>query len=304
MQSETPRRRSSRASCTARCYPSAAAKLRDRSHGRLRRPGIRPGAFPGATSADRRDRRCMRKTPTAGRCDIESTISGTARSELAIDMCAVLGLLRKAVSEQGEHYLFPPCESAGGTCFYAVNEGPPGIVGTVLSLAQVRPDRLEMVRERGVSELYREGRLLVPLTLGALVVLDAAQRSQDRGHRLGKVLELAWSAADHFLDMLPDAALGALDERTQSAQSPGRTRPHGVTQPRRPGRVTDQPDVRPASTPSGDRLRAGLRPQAHASLPATGAVRRVVLRALLIGAVESRYLRGSRPVARRVIRRL
>jgi len=168
---------------------------------------------------------CMSETSPANRCGIESTISGTARSEPTIGICGVLGLLQKAVSEHGEHYLFPPFESAAGTCFYDVNGRPAGIVGTVLLLAQVRPDRFEMIRECGVSELYREGRLPVPLTLGALAVLDAAQRSQDRGHRLGEVLEHACSAADRFLDMLPDAALGALDERTQSAQSPGRTRP-------------------------------------------------------------------------------
>ena len=166
----------------------------------------------------------MSETPPASRYGIESTISGTGRSEPTIDICRVLGLLQKAVSEHGEHYLFPAIESAGGTCLYAVNGSPPGIVGTVVSLARVRPERLE-IGECGVSELYRKGRLPVRLTPGALAVLDAAQRSQDRGHRLGEVLEHARSAADRFRDMLPDAALGALDERTQSAQSPGRTRP-------------------------------------------------------------------------------
>jgi hypothetical protein len=44
------------------------------------------------------------------------------------------------------------------------------------------------------------------LTLGAMAVFDAAERSQDRGCRLGDVLAHATAAAVKFLDLLPDSA--------------------------------------------------------------------------------------------------
>jgi hypothetical protein len=53
-----------------------------------------------------------------------------------------------------------------------------------------------------VRDLYRDGRLPIPITLGALIVFDAAQRSQERGRRWGDVLDDAIAAAARFLDLV------------------------------------------------------------------------------------------------------
>lgn len=58
------------------------------------------------------------------------------------------------------------------------------------------------MRDQPVRDLYRDGGLPIPITLGALIVLDAAQRSQDRGRRWGDVLDDAITAAAKFLDLV------------------------------------------------------------------------------------------------------
>jgi hypothetical protein len=75
-------------------------------------------------------------------------------------------------------------------------------------LAQVSDEGLQAFRGRGVRELYAQGRLPVRLTLGALAVFDAAQRTQDRGQPWGDALDHAARVALRFLDLLPDAAFG------------------------------------------------------------------------------------------------
>lgn len=57
------------------------------------------------------------------------------------------------------------------------------------------------MRDRPVWDLYRDGGLPIPITLGALIVFDAAERSQDRGRRWGDVLDDAITAAK-FLDLV------------------------------------------------------------------------------------------------------
>jgi hypothetical protein len=98
-----------------------------------------------------------------------------------IDIGDALGLLARAVSERGE-----------ARC----------IVGRALSLGNVSVEDLEAMRGRRLRDLYREGRLRAVLTLGALIVLDAAQQSQDRGRPRGDVLDDATAAAARFLDLV------------------------------------------------------------------------------------------------------
>jgi hypothetical protein len=42
----------------------------------------------------------------------------------------------------------------------------------------------------------------IPITLGTLIVLDAAQRNQDRGRHGDEVLDDAMAAAARFLDLV------------------------------------------------------------------------------------------------------
>jgi hypothetical protein len=90
----------------------------------------------------------------------------------------------------------------GGMTGYAHSGEPRGIVGHALSIANVGVADLESMRDQSLRQLYRDGRLPIPITLGALVVLDAAQRSQDRGHQPDEVLDDAASAAARFLDLV------------------------------------------------------------------------------------------------------
>jgi hypothetical protein len=123
-----------------------------------------------------------------------------------IDISRALDLLEMAAKERGEDFVFPPVPISDQTCLYATRDGPQCIVGHALSLADVGPGQLEPMRAHGIRELYRQGRLPVTLTLGALAVLDAAQHSQDRGYAWGDVLDYAADAAVRFLDLLPDVA--------------------------------------------------------------------------------------------------
>jgi hypothetical protein len=82
-------------------------------------------------------------------------------------------------------------------------------VGHVLARASVEVADLETMRDQRLRDLYRDGRLPVTLTLGALIVLDAAQQSEDRGRTWGTALDDATAAAARFLDLaavIPDVA--------------------------------------------------------------------------------------------------
>ena len=78
------------------------------------------------------------------------------------------------------------------------------LVGQVLADAGVRPRDIEALRGEGVRDLYRAGRLPISLTLGAVAVLDAAQRSEARGRPSPDVLADATATAVRVLDLMPD----------------------------------------------------------------------------------------------------
>jgi hypothetical protein len=127
-----------------------------------------------------------------------------------IDIGRALDLLAEAVAHRGEYFAFPPIWIRDHRCLYANRGGPCCLVGHALSLAGVGDDDLVTLGDRGVRELYAEGRLPVRLTLGALAVFDAAQRSQDRGYAWGDALDYASGVAVRLLDLLPDSAFSAV----------------------------------------------------------------------------------------------
>jgi hypothetical protein len=79
-------------------------------------------------------------------------------------------------------------------------------VDRALSLAGVSEDGLEIVGAGGLRELHARGALPVRLSLGAVVVLDAAYRTEQDSHTDDKVLDHAVSAANRFIDLIPDRA--------------------------------------------------------------------------------------------------
>ena len=129
-----------------------------------------------------------------------------------IDIGSALDLLEEAVEREGTDHVYRPIwvtEANYLTCVYADHGAPSCIVGHALTLAGVPVEDLEGMNDDSLRDLYRAGRLPVPLTLGALAVLHEAQESQDRGYSWGEVLRRARRVANRYLDLLPDAAFGA-----------------------------------------------------------------------------------------------
>lgn len=127
------------------------------------------------------------------------------RGGQVIDVGTALDLLARVVDDRGEDFTFAPVadprhEHRGHV--YAVDGRPQCIVGHALARASVDVAQLEQMRDEHLPDLYREGRLPVTLSLGALIALDAAQRSQDRGRAWGAALDDATSAAARYFDLV------------------------------------------------------------------------------------------------------
>ncbi|MDT4936738.1 MAG: hypothetical protein QOG80_409 [Pseudonocardiales bacterium] len=120
-----------------------------------------------------------------------------------IDIGTALDLLAAAVADRGGSFVYPPVPDPDRTCLFRMNDGPGCLVAHALSMAGVDVDELAPLRHDSIRELYRQDRLPVRLTLGALVVLAAAERSEDHGCTWGAALGRATDAAARFVDLLP-----------------------------------------------------------------------------------------------------
>jgi hypothetical protein len=105
-------------------------------------------------------------------------------------------LLAGVVNDPGQHV------GSTGTNRYTSGGEPCGVVGYALSKANVAIADLEAMGGQPLRDLYRQERMPIPITLGALIVLDAAQRSQDRGRHGDEVLDDALAIAARFLDLV------------------------------------------------------------------------------------------------------
>jgi hypothetical protein len=123
-----------------------------------------------------------------------------------LDLADVLDLLAAAVDQRGSACVLESLPAAGmpqRIHRYASAGQPQGIVGHAFSLTGVTGEDLELMRDESLRDLYREGRLPIEITLGALIVLDAAQRSEARGRCWGEVLDDAVSAIAKLLGLVP-----------------------------------------------------------------------------------------------------
>lgn len=140
-------------------------------------------------------------------------LHGLNGSVPTIDIGRALDLLAAAVQRRGRDFVYQPVwmeESRYLTCQYANRGSPDCIVGQALALAGVGfPDLAAMPDDR-IRDLYLRDEFPVVLTLGALVVFDAAQQSQDRGCRWGDVFTAATAAAIRFVDLVPDAVFDGI----------------------------------------------------------------------------------------------
>lgn len=137
-------------------------------------------------------------------------VSPDAETMPLIDMFRALELLAIAVRQQAdediEHPVAPSRKPGNSSCLGTACDGPHCLVGHALSSEQLGEESLEALRcGHSVRKLYTQGRLSVRLTLGALVVLDTAQRSEERGLRWSEALDHATAAAARFLDLIPDS---------------------------------------------------------------------------------------------------
>jgi hypothetical protein len=112
----------------------------------------------------------------------------------ALDLLTTAVTQRRVVRIRRGPALVVPVQDGGG---------PQCLVGRCLSLAGVDDGDLDALDGHAVRELYRGDALPVQLTLGALVLFDAAQRGQDRGYGWDEALEYAVGVAGRFLDLIP-----------------------------------------------------------------------------------------------------
>lgn len=89
-----------------------------------------------------------------------------------------------------------------------------------MSLAGVSDDVRETLGAGHLLELRARGTLAVPLTLGAVVVLDAAQRAEQECQADGQVLHHAIRVADRFVDLIPSTAFDRHGDRDRGGPLP------------------------------------------------------------------------------------
>jgi hypothetical protein len=149
-----------------------------------------------------------------------------------IDIADAMDLLATAANDPSRNCGLQPAASPDDRCRssrYASDGRPHGLIGQALSTAEVAVADLESMGDRSLRDLYRDNRLPIAITLGALIVLDAAQRSQERGHQLDDVLDDATAAAARFLDLV--AVLPALARHAEPAVARPNFKPrvHGAS---------------------------------------------------------------------------
>jgi hypothetical protein len=127
-----------------------------------------------------------------------------------IAISLALDLLANAVDQSGA-----ADRGCGGVSQYGSPDGPRCLVRHALSHAGI--DGIDLRGTRGVHELYVQCWPYVRFSLGALVVIDAVLRAQDRGLSWRNSLDYAAALADRYLDVLPDDAYGFFGTRTVPA---------------------------------------------------------------------------------------
>jgi hypothetical protein len=135
------------------------------------------------------------------------TTQRPTRARQLIDVVLMLDLLSVVVAERGDDFVYSPVGEPVHDNIHELRRDALSLAGEVLSLAGASPDDLKPVRRHSIRDLYASGRLPVPLTLGAAVVLHAAEHSQNCGKTWGEAADHARRMADRFIDLLPDQAM-------------------------------------------------------------------------------------------------
>src|SRR4051794_6220385 len=92
-----------------------------------------------------------------------------------------------------------------------VDDADERLVGPALRAAGLEPVDLDALRPCGGHRSGgRRGQPPIQLTLGALAVLRAAQRAEERGFSRGDALADVNAVASRYLDLVPDSAFAAV----------------------------------------------------------------------------------------------
>jgi hypothetical protein len=124
-----------------------------------------------------------------------------------IDIVEALDLLERCVRDRGDGYRSPQHGSAASrgrrhpTCSKAANR----IVALALTKGGTPLTEVSRLADTPIGDAYAAGRHSLNLTLGAVVVLRAAESVERRGQTWGLALKAALGAASRFAELIPDS---------------------------------------------------------------------------------------------------
>jgi hypothetical protein len=123
-----------------------------------------------------------------------------------IDVVDALELLAACVEDRGADYRSSRrrgLATARGERFYDCPAPTDSIAGLALAKAGAPPSALDPLGQWTIADLRVGQPTAVKLTLGALVVLRAAESADRLGHAWGSCLEAALQALPAFIDLIP-----------------------------------------------------------------------------------------------------
>ena len=132
-----------------------------------------------------------------------------------IDIVEALDLLESCVRDRGADYRSRHrCSSAGPRSGrrYRCPRATDSIVKRALTKAGAQPSAVGRLTSGTVADFYASGPDSLNLTLGAVVVLRAAESMDRLGHTWGSSLQAALQAASRFVELIPDGVVARAAE--------------------------------------------------------------------------------------------
>jgi hypothetical protein len=127
-----------------------------------------------------------------------------------IDIVDALDLLDSCVRDRGAAFRSPRRRGSAVSPrgrYYSCPAAGDSIVNLALIKAGVPLPALSRLANKTVADGYASGLDPLDLTLGAVVVLRAAESMERRGHAWGSCLQAALQAASRFIELIPDGVV-------------------------------------------------------------------------------------------------
>jgi hypothetical protein len=144
-----------------------------------------------------------------------------------IDIVDALDLLNSCVRDRGENYRSPALDESTASASWRYDAGravTDDIVTRALASAATPTTTGSWLMRGSVVDAYASGQNPFNLTLGAVIVLRAAQSTERRGATWGASLEAALRGASRFVELIP-GGFGDSTPYAKAASSSRRTRP-------------------------------------------------------------------------------